>query len=302
MPLHNRISEKNPFLGAITFILKKETRRASLDAVRVILRHFFIPQFIRKFGFTRTRIVHVDHKLDNTIPFNPHYVKLYLSFTKLWIKSLFFIYREFGKASLPAIREYIFSISRLYVESSKVYYRCMSTTERPRKVGGFYFKVIHLFDPHLLCVPSLHVEIVNFNFYMINSIIKTLADKPETYGDEKKYLWDQAIRITESILFIKQHSVNCIAAGLYVLSAGSCGFPENLAGAVIEELFTGKEDRLESAPEVKQYIRDLYDSFTNEGRDRPYYEVLESFLLSYDSEKEGFIPAAGKKSFRNRAS
>jgi hypothetical protein len=288
MSLHNRITEKNSVLGAITFILKKETRGASLNAVRVILRYFFIPQFERKFGFTKTPIVHVDHMLDDTIPFSPHYVKLYLSFTKLWIKSLLFSYREFGKRSLPEIREYINSISELYVESSKVYFRCMSTTERPRKVGGFYFKVIHLFDPHLLCLPSLHVEIVNFNFYMMSGMIEKLADKPETYGEEMKYLWGQAVSITESILFIKQHSVNCIAAGLYILSSGSCSFPESLAGKVIEDMFTGKEDQLESAPEVKQYIRELYEKFISEGKSKPYYEVLESFLLSYDAEKAGF--------------
>ncbi len=302
MSFHNRISEKNSVLGAVTFIMKKETRSASLDAVRVILRHFFIPQFVRKFGFTKTPIVHVDHRLDNTIPFTPHYVKLYASFTKLWIKALLFIYREFGKKSLPSIREYIFAISRLYVDSSKVYYRCMSTTERPVKTGGFYFKVIRLFDPHLLCVPSLHVEIVNFNFYTISLMIDKLADDSELYGDERKYLWDQAVSITESILFIKQHSVNCVAAGLYVLSSGSCGFPESLAEKVINQLFTRKEDQLESAAEVKQYIRELYESFLKAGKERPYYEVLEAFLLSYDSEKEGFIPSAGKKSFRNRAS
>jgi hypothetical protein len=53
-------------------------------------------------------------------------------------------------------------------------------------------------------------------------------------------------------------------------------------------MFTGKEDQLESAPEVKQYIRELYEKFISEGKSKPYYEVLESFLLSYDAEKAGF--------------
>lgn len=302
MQKHNRISDKSAVLGAVTFILRKETGRAALGTAATIFRHFFIPQFGRKFGLIKTPVVNVDHPLDDTIPFNPHHVKLYLSFTHLWIRSIFFIYREFGKPALPAIRNYIREIGSLYSESSKVYYRCMSTTDRPRKVGGFYFKVIHVFDPHLLCVPSLHVEVVNLNYLKISGMIDRFAGGSGEYEAEKAYLWDQAVTITDSILFIKQHSVNCVAAGLFVLSSGGWDFPAVLARRVIDELFTGVENRLESGTEVKEYIRGLYDRFVAEGEERPFDEVLEAFLLSYGDQDAQSSGAAEKKSFKNRAS
>ena len=51
-------------------------------------------------------------------------------------------------------------IEGLYIRGSHIYNHALSTTKRPHYLKMFKFVVIHLFDPHLLCVPSLHVAIV----------------------------------------------------------------------------------------------------------------------------------------------
>jgi hypothetical protein len=256
---NGKIASKNAILSAVILLGKRKTRPAALRVIGAITSEFFILQFKRKLGLYKIPVIQVDHPLDETIPFSPHHVKIYLTFTHLWLKSLLFLYREFGERALPEIADFLDEIALLYRESGKVYRKRMSTTYRPKNIGGPYFRVIHTFDPHLLCIPSLHVEIVFYNFLVITRIIDHLAEDPDRYLPEKKYLWEQAILITDSILFIKQHSVNCVSAGLFTLNNLNIGFTRELGHTIIAELFTGKGNELETAEEIKEYVRHLYD-------------------------------------------
>jgi hypothetical protein len=281
----NRIAGRSIGAAFFTFMLRKQTRRPALRVIGIILRYFFFLQFARKLGIDKTPIVYVDHPLDETIPFRTQHVKLYLSFTHFWIKSIAFLYKEFGKAALPHIRELITGIADLYFEAAMVYRHCMSTTNRPKNVGGLYFRIIHIFDPHLLCIPSLHVEVVNYNYFKMEDALKDLAKDISEYKGELEYLKNQALAITESILFIKQHSVNCIAAGLFVLTHGKTSFPRPRTLELIDSLFHGNLDHLDNAEVVRNYIRKLYDSFESEGNRKPYAEVLVDFLQNYDQDR-----------------
>jgi hypothetical protein len=281
MDVPNRISKQPAVLGALIFMTRKKSFKAAFRVVHVIVRHFFLPQFARKLRLIKTPVVDVDHPLDRKIPFSPEHVKLYLSFTHLWIRSLLFLYREFGKSVLQDISDYVDGISELYLESAKVYRRCMSTTDRPKHVGGPYFRLIHLSDPHLLCVPSLHVEIVSYNFHKICAIIDRYAEDPTLYEKEKHYLWEQAISITDSILFLKQHSVNCVAAGLFALSSGKSRVSPELARKVITHLLSKPDNGIEAEEEIRNYIMALYNRFEEEGKKQPFDKVLLNFLYTY---------------------
>ncbi len=257
----NRIENKNVLFAALIFLSKKRSRPAALRFIRTVQRDFFIPQFQGRFKIRRRPVVWVDHPLDEKIPFMPHHVAIYLSFTHFWIKSIYFLYREFGRRALPSIVQFMNKLDELYRESALVYRRVQSTTNRPHHYGGFYFKVIHLFDPHLHCIPSLHVGVVGLTYRVLTELIDRFADDPEAYAAEKEYLWRRAVLITESILFIKQHSVNCIAAGLYTLSAPCYGCSKEMSYRIIDALFTGEGNRLEDSEELREYIRKLYDHF-----------------------------------------
>ncbi len=281
----NRIESKNSLFAVLMFFSKRNTRAAALRLIRTVQRDFFIPQFQGRFKLRKRPVVWVDHPLDEKVPFRPQHVAIYLSFTHFWIKSIYFLYREFGSRAIPAIVTFIKDLIYLYEESAEVYRRVQSTTNRPHHYGGFYFKVIHLLDPHLHCIPSLHVGVVGLTYLSIHRLIDQFAERPEEYRAEKEYLWKRAVLITESILFIKQHSVNCVAAGLYALSSHTYGYTREDSHRVIDALFTGEGNTLEDSQELREYIRRLYDHFLHkrsllEG-ERPS-AVLVDFLLNYE--------------------
>lgn len=282
----NLIEGKNTVFYALLFLLKKKTRSIGLSFLYTIWSHFFAPQLMTQYKLRKRPVAWVDHPLDKKIPFQPHHVSIYLSFTSLWIKSIAFIYREFGKQALPDIILFVKQLTSLYLESAKVYLQIQSTTNRPRYIGGFYFKVIHLFDPHLHCIPSLHVEIVGLNYSFICSLIDKYARDPAGYKREKDYLWRKAVLITNSILLIKQHSVSCVAAGLFTLTANNFPFDAEDAEKVISALFTGTGNTLPAGDEIRSYIRTLYYHFIDEHRSKASSKVLVDFLSAYPREKQ----------------
>jgi hypothetical protein len=277
----NRIKGKNAVFNIINFLLKKKTRGPALHFIHTVYTYFFLPQFQTKFKIKTRPVVWVDHELDRKIPFSPHHVETYLSFTHLWIKSLAFVYRQFGRQVLPDIVDFVKGIDTLYQESARVYTRIQSTTDRPHDVGGFYFKVIHLFDPHLHCIPSLHVCVVGYTYVKIREIVARYAEKPEDFEEEIDYLWRQTIHIADSILFIKQHSVNCVSAGLFTLTAGNYGFTIDHARKVIRALFSQRGRTLEAAEELRSFISELYEHFLEEHREKSQAQVLLDFLRNY---------------------
>ena len=282
----NRIEGKNALLYALLFLSKKKTRFTGLKFLYTIWSHFFAPQLMTQYKLRRRPVAWVDHPLDKMIPFKPHHVSIYLSFTSLWLKSIGFIYREFGKQSLNEVIKFVETLTSLYLESSKVFLQIQSTTNRPRYIGGFYFQVIHLFDPHLHCIPSLHVEIVSLNYTFMSKIIDKLAKDPAEYQREKDYLWRQAVLITDSILLIKQHSVNCVAAGLFTLTSNNFPFEEKDAYQIIDALFTGSGNTLPAGDEIRSYIHRLYQHFLEEHRSKANAKVLVDFLHAYPQKKQ----------------
>ena len=282
----NRIDGKNAVFYALLFLLKKRTRSVGLNFLYTIWSHFFAPQLMTQYKLRKRPVAWVDHPLDKKIPFRPHHVSIYLSFTSLWIKSIAFVYREFGKQALPDIIGFVENLTSLYLESAKVYLQIQSTTNRPRYIGGFYFKVIHLFDPHLHCIPSLHVEIVSLNYTFISGLIDKYAQSPAEYQREKDYLWRKAVLITNSILLIKQHSVSCVAAGLFTLTTNNFPFDEENAEQIINALFTGTGNTLPAGEEIRSYIQKLYQHFLEEYRSKASSQVLVDFLKAYPLQKQ----------------
>lgn len=278
----NRIINLNIYKATILFLAIKETRKPSLKFFGTLATKFFIPQHQRRLRVKKRQIVNVDHELDKLIPFSANYLKIYMSFSPLWIKSIYFIYREFGNKSLPLIAEYINSIARLYQNGFDVSNNCQSTTTRPYSGRNIQLKLIHWADPHLHCVPSLHVMIVCFNHLRIGSIIKELTDGTKEYEKELDYLGEQAILITNSILYMKQHSINCIPAGLFALSAECPEFTDKYAKNLITGLSKINNGSIERFDEITFYISGLYADFQELSKSGSNKEILINFLLKYE--------------------
>ncbi|MCF6334210.1 MAG: hypothetical protein L3J12_00520 [Spirochaetales bacterium] len=281
---YNRIEKLSITAAVLLFLRKGETRKTSLKFLGTIVVTFFIPQYQGRLKLKRRKIVNVDHELDNLIPFSPEYMGIYLSFSHLWIKSIYFLYKEFGKRSLPHISRFIFDIGKLYRNGYSVSSQCQSTTTRPRSGKNIPLKMIHWIDPHLHCVPSLHVMIVCFNHLRISSLIETLAGNTRLYEKELKYLEYQAVIITNSILFMKQHSINCIPAGLFALADECEEFSDYYAETLVEKVYSLNRDTVERMDEIYTYILQLYADFRKSAESRTRRDVLVDFLYNYNTE------------------
>jgi hypothetical protein len=240
------------------------------------MTEFFIPQFTTMFRLSDRPVVSVDHPLDETIPFRPELVNIYMHFYPLCIKCMYFLYKEFGKPALPVIRDIMNDVANIYYEAGKIYRERQSTTDRPRYLKTAKFRLIHLVDPHLHCVPSLHVLLVVFNYVRMSQIIDRFSAEDSDYSEQLAYMYSQAVEITNSILFIKQHSVNCIPAALYTMSNLYPEYTMQRATSFIDDLVI--DQSLDSRDQIKEFIHTQYRGFMESDSDTCYRDVLLDFL------------------------
>jgi hypothetical protein len=260
-----------------TCLLNSALRRAGCACMGMALYNFFFTQY--KGALLRNiPVVNVEHPLDEEIPFLPQKVDVYLDFVAFWIRTASFLNCAYpDRKELAA--DFIVSIGRLYKTAAEVYATCFSTTKRPRYLGAFRFALIHAFDPHLMCIPSLHVMLVIRTYTAFASIIRTLGDG-ETYARQAAELRRRALAITESVLYVKQHSVNCVAAAMYAMTRFDPPlFTKEDAEAFAADLFTDNTLPPVAANRIREHILSLYRRFLAQGElSADWTEPLLAFL------------------------
>ncbi len=267
-----------------------ESRAAMFRYLRTVLRDFFWLQFSVKFGFRKIPILDVDHPLDKLVPFTPDKVGTYLDFVAFWIRPVGYIRERFGpEAERQTLVNLLNLLDRSYSDAAAVYRYRMTTTKRPKYYRGS-FLTIHLFDPHYLCVPSLHVIVVVLAYTFYRKTFRELGMDADEADALNRELFEGAIAITETILFIKQHSVNCIPAALYAISRIT---PEEVTPSEVilftERLFAETEDvTTDSAVKIRAHISELYEKLLLEGcHDESWITPLHRWLNAYSL--EGFV-------------
>jgi hypothetical protein len=234
--------------------------------VFLVIKNFFLLQYAAAFFKNRYPLSDVDHPLDNEIPFKPEWVAVYMDFATLWIRTQGFLLQTFGKKSLPVVKEYINKMTALYLTAAEVYRQNMSTTRRPRYYGKLQFVSIHILDPHLLCVPSLHVMSAIRSWTVFRDIL-TRFGASGRFSAEIESVRLRALGITESVLYVKQHSVNCISAAFYAITRiDRALFPPEEAERWTAALFQASDCiSFETVVKIKDYIKNLYQKFLAEG-------------------------------------
>jgi len=187
------------------------------------------------------------------------------------------------------------SLGDVYKKASEVYRKNFSTTNRPRYLSHFNFLVIHMFDPHLMCIPSLHVMVMILTYTHFKQIAVQMQNdsslntsKPDAepagtfFEDAIKEVRLGALAITEAVLYIKQHSVNCIPAAMYAMTKFDDMFPEEEAESFAGELFRCAPDISgEDTEAIRNHIINLYRQFVEQGRDSSSWEKpLLDFLAT----------------------
>jgi len=280
---------------SVLFILfHSELLSRGIRCMAVIISKFFLFQYRAALFPRKIPVSNVEHDLDSLIPFNPSFVTIYLDFVGFWIRIAGFLGMHRKKAGFNMAADFIESITMLYPFALKVYGRNLSTTARPAYNKKFRFRIIHIFDPHLMCIPSLHVMIVIHAYTAFRNFVQELGEEKALQTLVKK-VYAGAIAITEAILYIKQHSINCVAAALYTMRRfNPILFSDEDAENFVKGLFsgetvdlppeyapfyTGPQVKAEDAPRLREQIMRLYRSFTE--ADAPDWTTpLLDFLAS----------------------
>ncbi len=247
-----------------------------------IFAWYFLPQFIP--GFVR-KVVVLDILLDNAIPFDSRYLACYLDFINLWMGSLGCLYDSYGRRAIPEMIQYLDGFESLFGNAKKVYEKCGSTVTRPGVRFSFRSLLIHITDRNRYCFPSLHVMIVCYNFETIAQILGRL-EKDENQTANITLMEEKALRIVESIIHVKQHSLIDIPAGLFLLTAIGKGLGQKRDLEFLEKLF-GDNSAVER---LRLFLKVAYLHFIqawDEKQDPT--TILVNFLENYPCEIQKLI-------------
>jgi hypothetical protein len=280
-------------------LAEKELRPVSQKSTARIFRYFFGLQYQAAL-FRRIPVSVVDHPLDAAIPFEPGRVKTYLDFVGFWVRSTAFLLDAFGSRGIPRAADFIETMGDLYAFAAVVYRRNMSTTARPFYIRTPRFFLIHLLDPHLMCIPSLHVMVAIRTWTKMRAVL-CAQDCPcpagtpfeggryagRHYADHIARLRERALAITEAVLYVKQHSVNCVSAAMYAMTRfDGALFPPEEAEAFAADMFSDSPTiKKEDVQAIRSHLIALYRSFLETGRNSPHWEdPLLEFL--WDSRRQ----------------
>jgi hypothetical protein len=252
-----------------------------------VSKKFFIDQFIyrralRAGSDKAPAIRNIEHPLDARVPIRYEAINTYLGFVQMWISALSYVRRREGRRFNGAILDLMTGLERCYVDAALVYGQCLSTTRRPDRAPNPRLAFVYAVDPHLFCVPSLHVLVVCYTYRKLADIL-TQSGLSDAYSAELAALRNRATAITESILYVRQHSVNCIPTALSMLSVILPSFDDAEARAFLSTLFArdhsiALEDRTEIGAYMASLLADL--SAPGAGQDERYGAIVR-FLKSY---------------------
>jgi hypothetical protein len=250
--------------------------------IRLVISDFFFPQFQTVFSGKDRHIVRVDGDLDRKIPFVESEIYEYLSFTSHWISALSWALEEFGPAAKKDIRGFIRDLANLHARSVEIYRKVQSTTSRPRVPLNPRYWILYFADPHIHCIPSLHVSEMALTYLRTKEMIQKHGGPGEGYALTLERFFRKEVAVIESVLYTKQHSLNCIASGLFFLSAVYPEFDDGHAYMFIDALFRESNGRIYEPEKLRTYIRRQYDGFMRQYRGgHDYRRVLVDYLYEF---------------------
>ena len=255
-----------------------------------VTKNYMGTQFLQKWGFYHIPVVNVDSPLDKKIPFTPEKVYIYMDFVYLFLRPLTMLIKRYGmKKAAPWCREWFTATTKVYNEAGRMYKHTLSTTERPVYKENIHFRIIHAFDPHLLCVPSLHIALIALTTVFFKKLFKDIGlDEAECFQKNTE-LYNEAVEIAESVLYMKQHSVNCIPSALYMITKlfPSLFTPNDAVNFINDMFLTAPAISAADTAEIKDHISFMYERLLLEGiAADDWREPVIRWIENYDWKKE----------------
>ncbi|OGN29364.1 MAG: hypothetical protein A3A33_01135 [Candidatus Yanofskybacteria bacterium RIFCSPLOWO2_01_FULL_49_25] len=261
---------------------------ADLRMIRSIIKYlgsisfdYFAVQHQR----SKTESVAIDTPLDEKIPFSPERLQDYLRYIPFWIASIVFIKKEFGKSAGLEMEKILTDMAGFYSESGVVF-RDTQTHFGGRSdanTDNTGVDILQLIDKNKNLFPSLHAEVVAHVYSRIEDTIDKYAEHPEDYEQVRENVKQNAVRIMEACLLIKQHGWQDLSAGLAIISARDANFTPERAKKLIDAMFTNADSPVDAdtAREIRGNMLALYTKlFTEMKQHRPedYTAVLIKHL------------------------
>jgi hypothetical protein len=194
-----------------------------------------------------------------------------------------FLLRTYRRKGIGPVIDFLDSMGKVYAFAAQVYTKNLSTTKRPRYLRHPRFMLIHGTDPHLMCIPSLHVMVVIRTYTAFQGIIHSLGDT-QRFAPQLEEVKQGAVAITEAILYVKQHSINCIAAAMYAMTCfDQTLFSPEEAHTFVSRLFIqSKKPSPQDSTLIRNYIMERYTGFLTEAAGASSWEEpLVQFLRSF---------------------
>ena len=284
-----KLSSYSSVLPWLHLPFRFKTAKKGWKLISTVICDFFLLQNLHKFKITKHHVIFVDAPLDKKIPFDPSKVQTYMNFIPYFLKPTVMLIKRMGyKNSAPYLNEYLDFIATMYKNAASIYRFCMTTTHRPDYKKGKEFKTIHIADPHLLCVPSLHVTIAAGTYAWFKQFFKLNLFEKEEADFYLNELFNEGQKITESVLYVKQHSVNCIPIALYMLSSSMNEefFSVNDADNFMTSLFSDCSDIDEnSKTEIREYFKFMYErNFLENIYADKWQDCIKHWLIDYAKE------------------
>lgn len=248
-----------------------------------VIFKFFLAQYLRKTRLLKIPVKNVDHKLDDSVPFKPQTVHTYLDFINFWIRPLSMLVKRFGMIQGVKLEiEFLRYIRFAYQQAFEIYRKNMSTTRRPVCKEIKAVRRMQKADPHYMCVPSLHIAVICLTYTFYKKIFVRENFTKEESDQWLKEIAEHGMEIAESVLYMKQHSVNCIPAALYMMTKIVPELLESETALTSIELFF--KDSTDVKPEDKklilEHIKSVYNSFTSS--EKSWQETILNWLNNYE--------------------
>jgi hypothetical protein len=256
-----------------------------LALIRNAVGHFFLPQYASVLWPRHRLVAALSHPLDREVPFRPREVVTYLGYMTFWFKTLRWFYDRIGSAVLPDIRRSMDEVLLLYREAGAVYRRCQSTTSTRAPLPRHpYFALIYLLDPHLACIPSLHILLICHNELGAARILRRHPLPREQVGPLMAAVRAEAVRVGEAVLEVKQHSLVDLAPSLFLLTVLFPDFRREAVADYASRLFRDWPIDEQAKASMRGLLLSTYDEFVSEweaGGRTGHREQLLGFLGRY---------------------
>lgn len=246
---------------------------------------FFLPQYLEVIHLKHIPVKHVDHELDNTIPYKPEHISVYLDFVYFWIRPLAMLTERYGwwNGSKHAC-EFLSYITKAYSNAYDLYKKCFTTTYRPKEKNNKALRNTQKADPHFMCVPSLHICVCILTISFYKMFFEREGFTKQESEKWNKELYDLGMKISESVLYLKQHSVNCIPGAMYMMSREFFVLfsPEDAVKFTEQYLSNANDISQENINKIHKHILFTYEKFLLEGLQcESWTEPILNWLNTY---------------------